>query len=235
MPLPAFSNFWAQAAQQGYKPKIATIGKAMLFPSAVESLGPRGKNLTVEVWWTPAYPFKSSLTGQSAAQLCDAVRRGHQEAMDAGARFPPCPVRGCDRRFQAGAEPGFGGVGYRGGPHHQAQHDRRSGTMARPSAQPVDQNSRQECLHHAAGGRAVGAGKEVDVRLGRDGQQEISSDPRAAQDGAAAGIKKRAPAGIIFAGRSSKAASFPYGELAVCFRVGIHKSIAETSRQCIRV
>ena len=43
-----------------------------LFPSAVDSLGPRGKDLTTEVWWSPAYPFKSSLTGQSAAQLCDA-------------------------------------------------------------------------------------------------------------------------------------------------------------------
>ena len=81
--------------------------------------------------------------------------------------------------------------------------------MARSSAQPVDHHSRQECLHHADGGRAVGAGKEVDVRLGRGGQPEISSDPRAAQDGAAAGIKKRAQAGIIFAGRCSKAASFP--------------------------
>ena len=43
-----------------------------MFPSAVESLGPRGKYLTIEIWWSPAYPFKSSLTGQSAAQLCDA-------------------------------------------------------------------------------------------------------------------------------------------------------------------
>jgi branched-chain amino acid transport system substrate-binding protein len=71
LPLPTFSNFWTQAAQQGYKPKIADIGKALEFPSAVESLGPRGKYLSVDVWWTPAYPFKSSLTGQSAAQLCD--------------------------------------------------------------------------------------------------------------------------------------------------------------------
>ena len=196
LPLPIFSNFWAQAAQQGYKPKVATIGKASLFPSGVEALGPRGKYLTCELWWSPAYPFKSSLTGQSAKQLCDAYEETHQEAMDAGARFPPCPVRGRDRRFQAGAEPGIGGVGYRGGPHHQAQHDRRPDTMARSSAQPVDHNSRQECLHHADGGRAVGAGKEVDVRLGRGGQPEISSDPRAAQDGAAAGIKNRAQAGF---------------------------------------
>jgi branched-chain amino acid transport system substrate-binding protein len=71
IPFPTFSNFWAQAAQQGYKPKIANIGKALQFPSAVEALGPRGKYLSVETWWTPAYPFKSSFTGQSAAQLCD--------------------------------------------------------------------------------------------------------------------------------------------------------------------
>ena len=76
LPLPTFSNFWAQAAQQGFRPKVAVIGKALLFPSGAEALGPRGKNLTCEVWWSPAYPFKSSLTGQSARQLCDA----HEEA-----------------------------------------------------------------------------------------------------------------------------------------------------------
>ena len=30
---PDFATFWAQAAQQGFKPKIVTIGKALLFPS----------------------------------------------------------------------------------------------------------------------------------------------------------------------------------------------------------
>jgi branched-chain amino acid transport system substrate-binding protein len=71
IPVPTFSNFWAQAAQQGFRPKIGTIGEALQFPSAVESLGPRGKYLSISVWWTPAFPFKSSLTGQSSAQLCD--------------------------------------------------------------------------------------------------------------------------------------------------------------------
>jgi branched-chain amino acid transport system substrate-binding protein len=75
LPFPTFATFWSQAAQQGYYPKVANVGKASLFPSSVESLGPQGKYLTVEVWWTPAYPFKSSLTGQSAAQLCDEYER----------------------------------------------------------------------------------------------------------------------------------------------------------------
>jgi branched-chain amino acid transport system substrate-binding protein len=72
IPPPTFTTFWSQAAQQGYKPKIATIGKALLFPAGVNALGARGKNLTVDVWWSRYHPFKSSLTGQTSAQLCDA-------------------------------------------------------------------------------------------------------------------------------------------------------------------
>ena len=69
---PDFATFWSQAAQQGFKPKIVTIGKALLFPSVIDSLGLRGNGLTSEIWWTPHHPFKSGLTGQSAAQLTEA-------------------------------------------------------------------------------------------------------------------------------------------------------------------
>jgi branched-chain amino acid transport system substrate-binding protein len=68
---PDFATFWAQAAQQGFTPKVATIGKAILFPSVVESLGERGDGLTSEVWWSPNHPFNSSLTGDSAAILAN--------------------------------------------------------------------------------------------------------------------------------------------------------------------
>ena len=68
---PDFATFWSQAAQQGFKPKIVTIGKALLFPSVIDSLGERGNGLTSEIWWTPYHPFKSGLTGQSAQQLTD--------------------------------------------------------------------------------------------------------------------------------------------------------------------
>ena len=68
---PDFATFWSQAAQQGFNPKIVTIGKALLFPSIIESLGDRGPGLTSEVWWSPAHPFKSSLTGASAQELAD--------------------------------------------------------------------------------------------------------------------------------------------------------------------
>ena len=68
---PDFATFWSQAAQQGFHPKIVTIGKALLFPSVVASLGPRGNGLSSEIWWTPNFPYKSGLTGQSARLLTD--------------------------------------------------------------------------------------------------------------------------------------------------------------------
>jgi branched-chain amino acid transport system substrate-binding protein len=75
---PDFATFWSQAAQQGFRPKIVTIGKALLFPSVINSLGARGNGLTTEIWWTPSHPFKSGLTGQSARELTDAYTRATQ-------------------------------------------------------------------------------------------------------------------------------------------------------------
>jgi branched-chain amino acid transport system substrate-binding protein len=72
---PDFTTFWNQAQQQGFKPKIASIGKAILFPQAVEALGKAGHNLSSEVWWTPNHPFKSSLTGDSAAALAEGFTK----------------------------------------------------------------------------------------------------------------------------------------------------------------
>jgi branched-chain amino acid transport system substrate-binding protein len=72
---PDFTTFWNQASQQGFKPKVASIGKAILFPVAVEALGKNGNNLSSEVWWSPNHPFKSSLTGQSAKELAAAYEK----------------------------------------------------------------------------------------------------------------------------------------------------------------
>ncbi|WP_299916790.1 ABC transporter substrate-binding protein [uncultured Roseobacter sp.] len=68
---PDFATFWAQAAQQDFRPKVVTIGKALLFPSVIESLGDRGDGLTSEIWWSPNHPFNSSLTGDSAGDLAN--------------------------------------------------------------------------------------------------------------------------------------------------------------------
>ncbi len=83
---PDFATFWRQAAQQGFQPRIATVGKAVLFPSSVEALGPLGVNLGTEVWWSPSHPFTSSLTGQTAAELATAYteRTGRQWSQPIG-------------------------------------------------------------------------------------------------------------------------------------------------------
>jgi branched-chain amino acid transport system substrate-binding protein len=68
---PDFKTFWTQARQQGYKPRIASVGKALLFPAAVEAIGEIANGLSTEVWWSPSHPFKSSLTATSAQQLAE--------------------------------------------------------------------------------------------------------------------------------------------------------------------
>jgi branched-chain amino acid transport system substrate-binding protein len=76
---PDFVNFWKEAAQQGFTPKLVTVAKALLFPSVVYSLGSIGENLGSEYWWGPPFPFKSSLTGQSAAQLAAAYTKSTKQ------------------------------------------------------------------------------------------------------------------------------------------------------------
>jgi len=66
---PDFTTFWTQAKQQGFTPKAASIGKAILFPQAVQAIGDTGHNLSSEVWWSPSHPFSSSLTGETAAEV----------------------------------------------------------------------------------------------------------------------------------------------------------------------
>jgi branched-chain amino acid transport system substrate-binding protein len=100
VPLPPdFATFWKQATQQGFRPKVASIGKALLFPTSVQALGDIGEGLTTEVWWTPQHPFKSSLTGTSSKDLADGYNRappassGHNQSASCTrcSRWPPMP------------------------------------------------------------------------------------------------------------------------------------------------
>ena len=64
---PDFITFWRQAHQNGFTPKIASISKALLFPSAAAALGPLVNNVMSPLWWTPQFPYTSSLDGTTAS------------------------------------------------------------------------------------------------------------------------------------------------------------------------
>jgi branched-chain amino acid transport system substrate-binding protein len=69
---PDFTTFWTQALQQGFRPRVASIGKALLFPASVNALGNNGAGMSTEVWWSPSHPYRSSLTRQTCSALAAA-------------------------------------------------------------------------------------------------------------------------------------------------------------------
>jgi branched-chain amino acid transport system substrate-binding protein len=70
---PDFTRVWRQAFRENFLPKICTVGRALMFPAAVEAIGgDLGLGTSTEAVWHPSYPFKSSLTGGSAKELSEA-------------------------------------------------------------------------------------------------------------------------------------------------------------------
>jgi branched-chain amino acid transport system substrate-binding protein len=72
---PDFITFWRQASQNRFQPRLATVAKALLFPSVANSLGPLANNLIAPAWWHPAVPFKSSLSGVTAQAFADGYQQ----------------------------------------------------------------------------------------------------------------------------------------------------------------
>lgn len=64
-------TFTTQCSQQNYHPKVITVAAALLFPSGIEAMGDLGEGMSSEVWWTPAFPMVSSLTGETSQQIAD--------------------------------------------------------------------------------------------------------------------------------------------------------------------
>jgi branched-chain amino acid transport system substrate-binding protein len=50
------------------------VAGPFLFPSGIDVLGDRGDGMSTEIWWTPSFPFSSSITGQSAKALAAAYQ-----------------------------------------------------------------------------------------------------------------------------------------------------------------
>jgi branched-chain amino acid transport system substrate-binding protein len=71
---PDFITFWRQAHQNGFKPKVASISKALLFPSAAAALGPLVTNVMSPLWWSPQFPYSSSLDGTTSSEFAASYK-----------------------------------------------------------------------------------------------------------------------------------------------------------------
>ncbi|TVZ06443.1 hypothetical protein EAS64_03200 [Trebonia kvetii] len=73
VPLPPdFATMWTQALQQGFKPKLATVAKVLLFPTDAYAMGSKVYNIATDAWWVPSLPWHSSLDGQTCQELAAA-------------------------------------------------------------------------------------------------------------------------------------------------------------------
>jgi branched-chain amino acid transport system substrate-binding protein len=70
VPLPPdFATMWTQSLQQGFKPKLATVAKVLLFPTDAYAMGSKVYNVATDAWWVPELPWHSSLSGQTCSEL----------------------------------------------------------------------------------------------------------------------------------------------------------------------
>ena len=75
LPPPVAQAFFAAAKKVGYQPRMASIAKAFPFPDTVERSSAPGLALTNEIWWSPAWPFLSGLTGQTSQQVASEYEK----------------------------------------------------------------------------------------------------------------------------------------------------------------
>ncbi|GES05242.1 hypothetical protein Acor_73100 [Acrocarpospora corrugata] len=102
---PDFATFWRQATQQGYQPKIVQVAKTGLFPSQVEALGEIGVGIAGGAYWTPTYPYASSLTKIASKDLADGYQNtvGKQWTQQLGPSLALFDIAAA--AFQAAADP----------------------------------------------------------------------------------------------------------------------------------
>jgi branched-chain amino acid transport system substrate-binding protein len=111
---PDMKTFWTQARQQGFRPKVVTVGKALLFPAAIEALGELGDGMSTE-GVVDAQPSLQVLAHGAERRPARCRLRGRdQEAVDPAHRLRARALRGGHRHAQA-----------RQGPGRQGRHPRR--------------------------------------------------------------------------------------------------------------
>ena len=72
VPLPPdFATMWKQSVQQGFRPKLATVAKVLLFPTDAYALGSLVNNVATDTWWVPTMPWTSLFTGETCQQIAN--------------------------------------------------------------------------------------------------------------------------------------------------------------------
>ncbi len=72
VPLPPdFATMWKQSIQQGFRPKLATVAKVLLFPTDAYAMGSSVYNVATDTWWVPTLPWKSSFTGEGCQTMAN--------------------------------------------------------------------------------------------------------------------------------------------------------------------
>jgi ABC-type branched-chain amino acid transport systems, periplasmic component len=88
VPLPPdFNTFWKQAAQQNFKPKLATVAKVLLFPADTTALGDLVINIATDCWWSPFTRTRRS-PGRPRSSLRTVSR--HRPASSGSSRSDRC-------------------------------------------------------------------------------------------------------------------------------------------------
>ncbi len=79
VPLPPdFAAMWKQSIQQGFRPKLATVAKVLLFPTDAYAMGSEVYNVATDTWWVPTLPWTSTFTGETCQQMANAFEAdGH--------------------------------------------------------------------------------------------------------------------------------------------------------------
>src|ERR1700728_514631 len=68
---PDFATMWHQSIQQGFRPKLATVAKVLLFPTDAYALGAEAYNVATDTWWVPTLPWTSTFTGETCQQMAN--------------------------------------------------------------------------------------------------------------------------------------------------------------------
>ena len=81
---PDFAVFWRQAAQRdlAQQVKVVQLAKAGLFAAELDALGTLGHGLHAGAYWHRSFPFQSSATGLSCAQLADSFEKASGKAVN---------------------------------------------------------------------------------------------------------------------------------------------------------